>query len=152
VLEGRTSRNAAPMPAAVARSIREVSRRLAHAVAAERLAHTQVQNVGLARADTHDSVTHHAPAYGHHAADVPHPQAIDENPLAPGELVRGALDPGHLRDVVARMGRITASGEVFSSSGAVAISHCAWPSCWYTLRANFRSSHALRLSAGVRSR
>src|SRR6202035_5423763 len=27
---------------------------------------------------------------------------------------------------VARMGRITASGEVFSSSGAVAISHCAW--------------------------
>src|SRR2546427_8803407 len=26
-----------------------------------------------------------------------------------------------------------------------------WVSCWYTLRANFRSSHALRLSAGVRS-
>jgi len=53
------------MPAAVARSIREVSRRLAHAVAAERLAHTQIQNVGLARTDTHDSVTHHTPAYGH---------------------------------------------------------------------------------------
>src|SRR5438477_9038776 len=59
---------------------------LAHAAAAERLAHAQIEDVRLARTDTHDSVTQQSPAQRHHAAHVPHAQAVAEDPLAPGEL------------------------------------------------------------------
>src|SRR3984893_9849080 len=72
---------------------------LAQAAAAERLVHTQIEDVGLARTDTHDPVTEDLAAHRHHAANVPEPPTIYEDPLAPGKLVSAALDVNHLRYV-----------------------------------------------------
>src|SRR5579863_3611566 len=82
VFDGRTSRNASFMPAAAAR-----------------LADTQVEDVRLARADTHHAVGRDLSPERHHAAGVPDPQAVTEDPLAPGKLVGGTLDRDDLVNI-----------------------------------------------------
>src|SRR5690242_10563164 len=68
------------------------------------LGDTQVEDVRLARAEAHHSIGHHLTADRDHAAHVADPQTVAEDALAPGELVRAALDADHLADIVAAHG------------------------------------------------
>src|SRR6185437_15924221 len=76
----------------------------AEPAAAVPIGNAQVEDVRLTGADTHDTVADDLTPQTEHAADIPHPQAIAEDALAPGKLVGGALDGEDLGDVRLRHG------------------------------------------------
>ena len=121
-----------------------------------RLVDAQVEDVRLTGAHAHDAIADDTGrSTRDHAADVADAQAVAKDALAPGKLVGARARSRRPRrrpsSLIGRISNLGGRSKQFRRGGH-RLRRCFRAVVWNTLRANFRSSHALRLSAGVRSR
>ncbi len=102
-----------------------------------------IQHVGLVGRHRHDAVTDHRIGLGQRPAAVTDAQAVDEDAQRPGVLIGTLFNRNDLRQIV-----FTHRPQARGQSLRLRLhSSSAW-----IRRANSRSCHARRFSAGLRSR